>query len=101
LQTISSDEGFSIVFNPLSANANLSSHCNFEFDSNLIDVSDLHQKQQKLHTISTDAGISIVFKPLSANAYSSIPGDFEFESNVTDVSDLQLRKPGSHVSQIR
>jgi hypothetical protein len=61
----------------------------FEFDSNVIDVSDLHLEKRLLHNTSTDAGTSIVFKPLCANADSSIRCNFEFDSNVTKISDLQ------------
>jgi hypothetical protein len=86
---ISTGTGISIVFKQLSANANSSIRCIVEFDSNVIDINDVHLEKQHFHTISTDAGISIVFKPLSANANSSIRCNFEFNSNATDVSDLQ------------
>jgi hypothetical protein len=88
----STDAGISMVLKLLPANADSSSRCNFEFDSNLTDVSDLHLEKQDLHTTSTEAGISMVFKSLSRNADSSIRCNFEFDSNVTDASDLQLEK---------
>jgi hypothetical protein len=81
-----------MVFKPLHANAYSSIRCNFEFDSNVTDVSDVQLQKQDLHKTSTEAGIRMVFKPLSANASSSIRCNFEFDSNVTDVSDLQLEK---------
>jgi hypothetical protein len=40
--TTSTDAGISIVFKPLSANADFLIRGNFEFDSNVTDVSDLH-----------------------------------------------------------
>jgi hypothetical protein len=65
---------------------------NFEFDSNVINVRDLHLEKRDLHTTSTEAEISMVLKPLPANADLSIRCNFEFDSNVTDVSDVQLEK---------
>jgi hypothetical protein len=78
-----------MVFKSLPRNADSSIRCNFEFDSNVTNVSDLQLEKQDLHTASTDAGISMVSKPLSRNADSSIRCNCEFDSNVTDVSDLQ------------
>jgi hypothetical protein len=42
---------------PLSENAHWAIRCNFEFDSNVTDVSDVQQKKHDLHTTSTVAGI--------------------------------------------
>jgi hypothetical protein len=80
------------VFKQLDANADSSIRCNFEFDSNVIDVSELQPEKQDLQTTSTDAGIAIVFKPVFTNADSSIRCNFEFDSNVTDVSESQPEK---------
>jgi hypothetical protein len=66
--------------------------CNFELDSNVTIVSDLHLEKQDLHSTSTDAGTSIVVKSLPVNVYSSIRCNFESDSNVIDVSDMQLDK---------
>jgi hypothetical protein len=90
LHNTSTDAGISIVVNQLSENAYSSIRCNFEFDSNVTDVSELHLSKQDLHNTSTDAGMSIVVKPLHENAYSSIRCNFEFDSNVTHVSELHL-----------
>jgi hypothetical protein len=57
LHTASTDAGISIVFKPVPRNAESSIRCNFEFHSNVTDVSDLHTEKQYLHTTSTDAGI--------------------------------------------
>jgi hypothetical protein len=46
-----------MVVKPLPANADSSIRCNFEFDSNVTDVSDWQVEKQDLHSISTDAGI--------------------------------------------
>jgi hypothetical protein len=46
-----------MVSKPLSSNADSAIRCNFEFDSNVTNVSDLQQKKQDLHKTSTDAGI--------------------------------------------
>jgi hypothetical protein len=46
-----------MVFKPLPRNADSSIRRNFEFDSNVTVVSDLHLEKQELHTTSTDAGI--------------------------------------------
>jgi hypothetical protein len=83
------------VFKPLSANAYSSIRCNFEFDSNVTEVSDVQLAKQYLHTTSTDAGTSILLKPLLANALASIRCNLEFDSNVTDVSDVQCKKQDS------
>jgi hypothetical protein len=56
LQSISTDAGTSIAFKPLPANADSSIRCNFEFDSNVTDVSDVQLEKQELHNTSTDAG---------------------------------------------
>jgi hypothetical protein len=53
----STDAGTSIVVKPLSANADSSIRCNFEFDFNVIDVSDLQFEKHDLPSTSTDAGI--------------------------------------------
>jgi hypothetical protein len=57
LHTTSTDAGTSIVFKPLLVNADSSIRCNFEFDSNVTDVSDRQLEKQDLHTTSTDAGM--------------------------------------------
>jgi hypothetical protein len=54
------------------AKADSSIRCNFDFDSNVIVVSDMHLKKQDLHATSTDAGLSIDLKPFPENADSSI-----------------------------
>jgi hypothetical protein len=60
------------VFKSVPLNAYSSIRCNFEFDSNVTDVSDVQLEKQDLPITSIDAGIWIVFKPLSENADSSI-----------------------------
>jgi hypothetical protein len=87
LHSTSTDAGISIVLKPLCANAYSSIRCNFEFDSNVTDVSDSQLEKQDLPSTSTDAGTAIVLKPLPANADSSIRCNFEFDSNATDVSE--------------
>jgi hypothetical protein len=57
LHTTSTDAGISIVLKLLSANADSSIRCNFEFDSNVTVASDLQLEKHDLHTTSTDAGI--------------------------------------------
>jgi hypothetical protein len=52
LHTTSTDEGIQIVVKPLRANADSSIRCNFEFDSNVTDVSDLQEAKQDSLTIS-------------------------------------------------
>jgi hypothetical protein len=78
-----------MLLKPLSRNPDSSIRCNFEFDSNVPDVSDVQLEKQDLHKTSTDAGISMVFKPLPANADSSIRCNFEFDSIVTNASGVQ------------
>jgi hypothetical protein len=78
----------SIVFKSLSANEDSSIHCNFEFDSNVTDVSNVHLSKQNSRTTSTDAGISIVLKAHPSNADASIRCNFEFDSNVTNASNV-------------
>jgi hypothetical protein len=46
-----------MLFKPLHSNADSSIRCNFEFDSIVTDLSDVHLEKQYLHTTSTDAGI--------------------------------------------
>jgi hypothetical protein len=92
LHTTSTDAGIAVLLKPLPRNADSSIRCNFEFDSNVTDVSDLQLEKQDLHKTSTDVEISIVLKPLPANADSSIQCNFEFDSNVTDVSELHVSK---------
>jgi hypothetical protein len=72
---------------PLCANADSSIRCNFEFISNVSDVSDSHLEKHSLQRTSTEEGIIIAVKPLHANADASIRCNFEFISNVTDVSE--------------
>jgi hypothetical protein len=81
---------------PLAKNADFSIRCNFEFDSNVTDVSDLQLSKHDLHNTSTDAGIWIAVRPRLENADSSIRCNVEFDSNVTDISDLQLEKQDLH-----
>jgi hypothetical protein len=90
LHKTSTDAGTSIRVKRLPENAYSSIRCNFEFDSNVTDVSNQHCRKQDLHNTSTDAGISILVKSLIENAYSSIRCNFEFDANVTHVSDLHL-----------
>jgi hypothetical protein len=52
LDRTSTDAGISIVSKPLSANADSSIRCNFEIDSNVTDVSDVHLEKQDSLTIS-------------------------------------------------
>jgi hypothetical protein len=56
LHSTSTDAGIIIAVKPLLANANSSIRCNFEFDSNVIDASDLHLEKLFLQNTSTDAG---------------------------------------------
>jgi hypothetical protein len=85
-----SDGGYSIEWrrnDPLKQSVTTSR--SFEFDSNVTDVSNLHEEKHNLQSTSTDVGTSIVVKPLPANADSSIRCNFEFDSNVTNVSERQ------------
>jgi hypothetical protein len=56
LHSISTDAGTSIVVKPLPTNADSSIFCNFEWDSNVTDVSNVQLNKQVLHNTSTDAG---------------------------------------------
>jgi hypothetical protein len=48
LHSTSTDAGISKILKPLSANADSSIRCNFEFDSNVTDVSDVQVEKQSL-----------------------------------------------------
>jgi hypothetical protein len=52
LHSISTDAGTSIVVKPLPANADPSIRCNFEFNSNVTDISDVQFEKQNSHKIS-------------------------------------------------
>jgi hypothetical protein len=56
LHSTSTDAGTSIVVKRLFANTDSSIRCNFEFDSNITDVSDWQLKKQDFPSTSTDAG---------------------------------------------
>jgi hypothetical protein len=62
--------------------------CNFEFGSNVTDVSDVQLKKQNLQSNSTEEGIIIAVKPLTANADTSIRFKNVSGSGVTVVSDV-------------
>jgi hypothetical protein len=62
---------------PLHENADSSIQSNFEFDSNVIEINDLHARKQCRQITSTDDGLCMRFKPLSENAYSSIRRSFD------------------------
>jgi hypothetical protein len=46
-----------MVLKPLNANADSSIRCNFEFDSNITDVSDCQSKKRALVNVESDAEI--------------------------------------------
>jgi hypothetical protein len=78
------------------AKASAATSHNFEFESKVIDPSDVQYEKHDLQNTSTDAGMWIVVKRLLVNADSSIRCNLEFDSNVTDVSDSQLEKQSLH-----
>jgi hypothetical protein len=92
------DAGTGIVVKSRLANAESSTPCNFEDDSNVTDGSDLRVQKQYLHKTSPDAGMLIVYKSLHRNARSSIRGNFEFDSNVPDASNPQLVTQDLHTT---
>jgi hypothetical protein len=70
-----------IAVKPLHANTDPAIRCNFESDSNVIDVSDMQWEKHALQSISIQEVIRIAVKPLDVNADSAIRGNFESESS--------------------
>jgi hypothetical protein len=85
---ISTDEGISILINPVSVNACVSIRDNLDPDSKITEVSDTHRIKQPSPKISTDEGITISINPLLSNAHLSIRDNLDPDSKITDVSDL-------------
>jgi hypothetical protein len=73
-------------------NADDSIRFNREFDSNVIDESDLQCEKHFNPRISTFLGIMIDSSDDDENADDSIRFNREFDSNVIDESDLQYQK---------
>jgi hypothetical protein len=73
-------------------NADDSTRINREFNSNVIDESDLQDEKHFGPKISTLLGIKIDWIDDSLNASDSIRVKSEFDSNVIDESDLQNEK---------
>jgi hypothetical protein len=63
LPRISTDAGISIVANELSANADSSIRCNFEADSNLIDLIDSQATKEYSHKTSILDSITTTLEP--------------------------------------
>jgi hypothetical protein len=74
------------------ANAEFSIRCSLEIESNVTDVSELHEEKQDSQITSSDPGRRIDCNPLSRNAPDSRRDNCEFASNVTDASELQSEK---------
>jgi DNA-dependent RNA polymerase auxiliary subunit epsilon len=74
------------------SNARDSIRFNCEFDSNVIDESELQYEKQDELRISTFRGIMIDLSDDDENANDSIRFNCEFDSNVIDESDSQYEK---------
>jgi Arc/MetJ-type ribon-helix-helix transcriptional regulator len=80
--------GITIDWSDEYENASDSIRVKCEFDSNVIDESDLQHEKQDDPRISTFFGIKIDWSDEYENASDSIRVKCEFDSNVIDESDL-------------
>jgi hypothetical protein len=86
----STDDGITMLSNPLPWNASRSIRNICDIDSTAIDTNDLQFEKHPGPSASTDDGITMLFNPLPENAHSSIRNKCDVDSNVIDTDDLQL-----------